>query len=278
VGLACLLLAVSQGNAWGWGSTRVIGLLAAGAAVLVAWGRYELRTRDPLVDMRMMRLRGVWTTNVTTVFIGFGMFSAYLLLPQLVAMPPRAGFGFGASVTAAGVFMLPSAAVMLFAGPLSGGLGRRFGARVPMIAGVVVAMASFVMFAVAHDHRWEIYVASGLNGLGIGLSYAAMATLIVEAVPQSQTGVATGMNTIMRTVGGALGAQVVASVVTAHVGRSGLPAEAGYTEGFWLSAVVLCGALLCALLIPRRGAPVPVVPHGARRLGEREAVASTGVR
>ena len=276
VGLACLLLAVSQGNAWGWGSARVLGLLAAGALVLAGWGRFELRTRDPLVDMRMMRLRGVWTTNVTTVFVGFGMFSAYLLLPQLVAMPPRAGFGFGASVTAAGVFMLPSAAVMLFAGPLAGALARGLGARVPMLAGVAVAMASFVMFAVAHDQRWEIYVASGLNGLGVGMSYAAMATLIVEAVPQAQTGVATGMNTIMRTVGGALGAQVVASVVTAHVGRGGLPAESGYTEGFWLSALVLGGALLCALLIPRRAAVEPVVPHGARRLGEpRRPVATS---
>jgi MFS family permease len=100
------------------------------------------------------------------------------------------------------------------------------------------------------------------------MSYAAMATLIVEAVPQSQTGVATGINTIMRTIGGALGAQVVASVVSAHVQRSGLPAESGYTDAFWLSALVLALAFACALLIPRREQPEPVVPHGARRLGE----------
>jgi EmrB/QacA subfamily drug resistance transporter len=272
VALTCVLVAVSQGNAWGWGSTRVLGLVGIGLALLVAWTRFELRSTHPLVDIRMLRLRGVWTTNVTTVLVGFGMFSAYLLLPQLVAVPKAAGFGFGASVTAAGIFMLPSAAVMLFAGPLAGTLGTRFGARVPMLAGVAIALLSFVLFAVAHHASWEIYVASGLNGLGVGLSYAAMATLIVEAVPQSQTGIATGMNTIMRTVGGALGAQVVASVVSAHVQRAGLPAESGYTDAFWVSALVLAVALGCALLIPRRARPEPVVPEGAQRLGEPQLV------
>jgi EmrB/QacA subfamily drug resistance transporter len=268
VALTCVLVAVSQGNAWGWTSDRVLGLILVGLLLLAAWTRFELRTPHPLVDMRMMRLRGVWTTNVTTVLVGFGMFSAYLLLPQLVAVPEAAGFGFGASVTAAGIFMLPSAAVMLFAGPIAGTLGTRFGARLPMLIGVGIALLSFVVFAVAHTERWEIYVASGLNGLGVGMSYAAMATLIVEAVPQSQTGVATGINTIMRTVGGALGAQVVASVVSAHVQRGGLPAESGYTDAFWVSALVLAVAFAFALLIPRRAQPEPVVPHGAHRLGE----------
>jgi predicted MFS family arabinose efflux permease len=274
VALSCLLLAVSQGNAWGWGSARVLGLLAVGLAVAAAWARYELRIPHALVDMRMMRLRGVWTTNATTVLIGFGMFSAFLLLPQLVAVPASAGFGFGASVTAAGLFMLPSAAVMLFAGPLAGMLGGRFGPRVPMLLGVAVALLSFVLFALAHRQRWEIYLASGLNGLGVGLSYAAMATLIVEAVPQEQTGVATGINTIMRTVGGALGAQVAASVVSAHVQRGGLPAESGYTEAFWVSAIVLALAFACALLIPRRERPDAIIPQGTRRLGERPLAAS----
>src|SRR5439155_26881295 len=114
----------------------------------------------------------------------------------------------------------------------SGMLGARFGPRIPLLAGIVVAIASFTMFAAAHDQRWEVYVASALNGIGIGLSFAAMAALIVEAVPQAQTGVATGMNTIMRTIGGALGAQIAASIVTAHVAAGGLPEESGFTEAF----------------------------------------------
>jgi MFS family permease len=275
--LATLLLGVSEGNAWGWGSARVLALLAGGALVLVAWALWERRVAQPLVDMHMMRLRGVWTTNLVGLLVGFGMFGAYLLLPQLVQMPTAAGFGFGATVTQAGLFLLPSAVVMLVAGPAAGVLGGRFGARVPLVAGVAIATLSFVMFAVAHSERWEIYVASALNGVGIGLSFASMATLIVDAVPQGQTGVATGMNTIMRTIGGALGAQIAASVVAAHVGAHGLPAESGYTEAFWLSAAVLALALLCALLIPRRPRrPEPIVPQGAQRLGERGLAVTSG--
>jgi MFS family permease len=210
--------------------------------------------------------------------VGFGLFGAYLLLPRLVQTPPSAGFGFAASVTEAGLFLLPAAAVMLIAGPAAGALGSRWGSRMPLLAGVVVAMLSFVMLAVAHGARWEIYVASGLNGTGIGLSYAAIATLIVEAVPQAQTGVATGMNTIMRTVGAALGAQVAASILAAEPGPGGLPLESGYTQAFWMSAVVLALGVPCALLIPRRGRAVEqVVPQGARRLGEPQpAVTSAG--
>jgi MFS family permease len=80
-GLSAVLLAVSEGNSWGWGSTRVIALLAGGAVVLAIWARYELRVPQPLVDMRMMRLRGVWTTNLTALMVGFGMFGSFLLVP-----------------------------------------------------------------------------------------------------------------------------------------------------------------------------------------------------
>jgi MFS family permease len=161
---------------------------------------------------------------------------------------------------------------------IGGALGERLGPRVPLLAGVVVALLSFVMLAVAHGEPWQIYVASGLNGTGIGLSYAAIAMLIVDAVPQSQTGVATGMNTIMRTVGAALGAQIAAGIISAHPGADRLPAETGYTEAFWLSALVLALALLCGLLIPRRRPPETVVPQGLRRLGTRREVATSAVR
>ena len=81
-----------------------------------------------------------------------------------------------------------------------------------------------------------------------------MATLIVEAVPQTQTGIATGMNTIMRSIGGALGAQIVASIVGAHVGASGLPSENGFVVALLVSAGGLVIAFVAALLIPQRRA------------------------
>jgi EmrB/QacA subfamily drug resistance transporter len=275
IGLSSVLLAVSEGNAWGWTSAKVLGLLVAGIAVLVAFGRFETRVSEPLVDMQTMRLRGVWTTNLTSLLVGFGMFGAFLLLPQIVQIPPEAGYGFGASVTESGLFLLPSSAAMLVAGPLAGGLAGRFGGRLPLLLGIAIATLSFVMFAAMHAERWEIYVGSALNGLGIGLSFAAMATLIVDAVPQSQTGIATGMNTLMRTVGGALGAQIASSIVAAQIEPGGLPAESGFTTAFTVSAVTLVLALLAGLMIPRRRYAEAVVPHGQRRLGEPSAPATS---
>jgi EmrB/QacA subfamily drug resistance transporter len=260
IGLSAILLAVSEGNRWGWGSARVLGLIAAGAIVLGVWGRYELRVPQPLVDMRMMRLRGVWTTNVTALMVGFGMFGSFLLVPQLVEMPPSAGFGFGATVTEAGLFLLPSAAVMLVAGPASGWLGNRFGSRTPLLLGIALVALGFVQLAVLHSEHWHIYVNSVATGAGIGLAFAAMATLIVDAVDQSQTGVATGMNTIMRSIGGALGAQIAASIIGASAD------ESHFVAAFLVSAAGLALAFVAALVIPRRGPsrPDPVAePAGA---------------
>jgi len=266
-GVSALLVAVSEGNAWGWSSPPVLGLLAASAVLLVIWGRYEARVPQPMVDMRMMRQRSVWTTNVTALMVGFGMFGSFLLVPVLVQLPPTDGFGFGATVTQAGLFLLPSSAVMLFAGPSAGWLGARFGPRLPLLIGIALVMLGFVQLAVLHDAHWHIYLNSVITGLGIGLSFAAMAALIVDAVPQSQTGVASGMNTIMRSVGGALGAQICASIVGAHLGAAGFPTEGGFIAAFIVSAAALALAFTAALLIP--GRPVAAaVPHGQRRLGE----------
>jgi EmrB/QacA subfamily drug resistance transporter len=251
--LTALLLAVSEGNSWGWGSARVVGLLVASAVVTLVWIRFEMRHPEPLVNMRMMRRRPVWTTNVTALLVGFGMFGSFILVPQFVQAPAAAGYGFHANVTEAGFFLLPSTAVMLVAGPLSGVLGTKLGSRVPLLMGTFTAAVAFLFLAVAHEQRWHIYLGTALMGAGIGLAFAAMANLIVEAVEPTETGVATGMNTIMRSIGGSLGAQVAASIVAAHIASgTGLPTETGYVEAFAMSAIALMFAFAAALAIPRR--------------------------
>jgi EmrB/QacA subfamily drug resistance transporter len=267
-GLVCLLVGVSEGNGWGWGSAGVLGLFTVAVVLLVTWVLYERRVPQPLVDMGLLRLRGVWTTNLVGLLLGFGMFGSFILIPQFVQIDDAvAGFGFDATVTQAGLFMLPSTLVMLVAGPASGVLTNRFGARLPLLMGVAVAAASFAVMAFAHSEPWEIVVATLLMGAGIGLSFASMANLIVDAVPQTQTGEATGINTIMRTVGGAIGGQVAASIVAAHVTSGGVQEETGFTIAFLMGTIALAVGFLAGLLIPRRGAseaPVGVRPAEAR--------------
>jgi EmrB/QacA subfamily drug resistance transporter len=252
VALACLLVGVSEGPSWGWSSGRVIGLFGAGVALALVWMRFELRVPAPLVDMKMMRRRAVWTTNMVGLLVGFGMFGSFILIPQLVEEPLRTGYGFGATVTQAGIYMLPSAAVMLVAGPIAGVLASRYGARLPLLMGTLLCALAFGVLAVLHTERWHIYLTGSLMGIGIGFAFASMANVIVEAVDQSQTGVATGMNTIMRTIGGSLGGQISASIVAGAVlAGTGLPAESGFTAAFAISSGAVLAAFFAALAIPR---------------------------
>jgi EmrB/QacA subfamily drug resistance transporter len=262
--LASLLLGVSQGNSWGWDSSRVLGLFAVAIVLGAAFVAYERRVPEPMVDMQLMARRAVWSTNLTAFAIGFAMFGSYVLIPQLIELPTETGYGFAKSTTVAGLVLLPSALVMLGAGPLSGFLGSRFGSRLPLALGGCFAILAYLELALFHGTLAEIAVGALLVGIGIGLAFAAMANLVVEAVPQAQTGVATGINTIMRSIGGSIGAQVAAAMLAGHVILGGrFPAESGFTEAFAMSAGVAVVALAATSIIPRPARAVGRVPASA---------------
>jgi EmrB/QacA subfamily drug resistance transporter len=247
--LVALLVPISEGPTWGWTSARTLGLFALAAALIPVWVRVESRSRAPLVDMQMMRLRPVWTTNLAALVLGFGMFASFVLVPEFVELPASDGFGFGASVTQAGLFLLPATIGMLIGGPISGRLSSTVGSRVPLMLGALISCVAFVLLTLAHDRRWEIYLALLVMGIGIGFAFASMANLIVESVPAQQTGVATGMNTIVRSIGGAIGSQVSAGIVTATL-VGGLPTERGFTLAFAVAAGALALGFFVALYVP----------------------------
>ena len=248
--LVCLLVSISEAPTWGWLSGRTLGLLAAAAVLVFVWIRAETRSPSPLVDMRMMRLRGVWATNLAGFLLGIGMYSSFVLIPQFVQTPRSSGYGFGSSVTQAGLFLIPSTIAMMIASPVGGRMSGRFGSKVPLVLGSTITMLAFLLLTVAHSAHWQIYLASLLLGVGVGFAFASMANLIVEAVRPDQTGVATGMNTVMRTIGGAIGAQVVASVLAASLLVDGLPKEEGYTLSFVIMAVALAAGIVASLAVP----------------------------
>ncbi len=257
--LVALLLAVSEASTWGWGSPKTIGLIAVAIVILVLWVLAEGRSDHPLVDMKMMRFGGVWTTNLAALLLGFGMYSAFILIPQFVQTAKSTGYGFGASVSQAGLFLVPTTIMLLITSPLGGRLSNVVGSKVPLVLGSIITTIAFVVLALA-DARWEIYVASTLLGIGIGFAFASMANLIVEAVPPDQTGVATGMNTIVRTIGGAIGAEVAASILAANTLASGEPTKQGYTITFSICAAVVAVGIVASLAVPgRRTQPAHVL-------------------
>ena len=260
--LIALLVALSEAPAWGWGSPRVLGLLAVAVAASAAWIAAELRAVTPLIDMAMMRLPAVWTNNLVALLIGVGMYATFAFLPEMVQTPRSAGYGFGASITQSGLMLLPWSGLMFVTGQFTGRLLLRFGGKALVVSGCLIGAASLALLAFAHAAEWEIYLADSLMGIGFGLAFPAMSALIVDAAPASQTGVASGMNANVRTIGGSIGSALMASIVTARLLPSGLPREAGYTGGFAAMTAALLLAAAAGLLIP---------------VGRRAASAAAGV-
>jgi len=262
--LVTLLLAISQAPVWGWLSPKVVALLVAAVLLAAIWLVVEIRSRTPMIDIRMMRLHAVWTTNLVALLVGVGMYATFAFLPEFVQTPSVAGYGFGASITKSGLIMLPSGLAMFVLGVLSGRLSGRFGPKAVLVAGCAVCIGSFGMLTFAHGTVVQVVIAMSLQGVGFGLAFAAMANLIVVAVPPHQTGVAAGMNANIRTIGGAIGAAVMSSIVTANLGPHGLPLPSGYTRGFGMLMGVSIVATLAAMLVPSVGrSPAPTDPERA---------------
>ena len=272
--LVCLLLPVSQGRDWGWASPLTVGLLVAAVLLAGLWVRTESRSDAPLIDLRMMRLPAVWTTNLVSLLFGVGMYAGYAFLPQFLQTPERAGYGFGASVTVSGLLLLPQSLATFVAGLLSGRLAARYGSKRMLVVGAALSAVSQLALALVHDSTWQVLAATVLGGSAFGLAFAAMSNLVVEAVPRSQTGVASGMNANIRTVGGAIGGAVLGSVVTAGARADGLPVEAGYTNGFAVLAGCSAVAALVALLVPVPRQPEPEELEHEVRHPELAVVAS----
>jgi EmrB/QacA subfamily drug resistance transporter len=250
VWLVALLVPLSEAPAWGWSSAKVIGLLAVAAVAFAGWIVVELRSSTPVIDMHMMRLPAVWTTNLVALLFGAGMFSAYAFLPEFMQIPAIAGYGFGSSVTEAGLLMLPMLVTMAAAGTLSGPIASIVSVKAQLVWGSAFTALSCAGFAAYHDQQWQIAVANAIFGLGIGLAYASMTSLIVQSVPARQTAVGAGMNANIRNIGGSIGTAVVSSIVTGNLQPSGLPPESGFTYGFLLLAVISAAAVVLALLVP----------------------------
>ena len=259
-GLVALLLALTEGENWGWTSPRTLGLLGVSAAAFLTWVDVERRVPEPLVDMRMMTRRPVLFANLTGLIAGFALFGSFVLVPSLLQLPrglpadlaQLADYGFDASATQTGLYLLPAAVAGFFTGPLSGVLSTRWGPKWPLSIGMTLGSLGLVILALWHEESWQIVLGMLVLGGGLPMTFGAMANVIVNSVRPTETGVATGMNTVMRTVGGVIGGQLGAAILTAKtVGDTSIPAESAFTTAFWVSAAAsLVGAGVALLITP----------------------------
>jgi EmrB/QacA subfamily drug resistance transporter len=257
-GLLSLLIALTEGESWGWTSGRTLGLLALAGGMFVAWVRVETAVAEPLVDMRMMMHRPVMLANLIGLIAGFALFGSFVLVPTLLQLPrglpselgQLVDYGFGASATKTGLYLLPAAVTGFFTGPLSGVLSSRWGPKWPLSIGMALGAAGLAMLALKHEEPWHIVLGMLVLGGGLPMTFAAMANIIVDSVRPIETGVATGMNTVMRTIGGVIGGQAGAAILTAQtIGDSDVPAESAFTAAFSISAAASLVAAGVAIFV-----------------------------
>lgn len=261
-GLVAILLAISKGADWGWGSGLTLGLFAAAVVVLLVWGWWELRTSDPLVDLRTTARRQVLLTNIASVVFGIGMFAMSLVLPQLLQLPKATGFGLGQSILVAGLVMAPSGLVMMTMAPISARITRANGPKITLMCGAVVVAAGYLVNLFLMTQIWELVLVSAIIGAGIGLAYGAMPALIMGAVPVSETAAANSLNTLMRSIGTSV-CSALAGVVLAHMTIAGtaLPSQNAFRVIIGISALGALVALAVASFLPKRSPNEVVETH-----------------
>ncbi|MEU6131542.1 MFS transporter [Saccharopolyspora sp. NPDC047091] len=255
IALLCLLLALSKGADWGWGSGTTLGLVAGGLLVLLVWGWWELRTGHPLVDLRTTARRQVLLTNLASVVFGFAMFATSLVIPQLLQLPAETGYGLGQTILAAGLVMAPNGLVMMAMSPVSARISRERGPKVTLMAGALVVAAGYGLGLVMMSEIWQLMVISCVIAAGIGLAYGAMPALVMGAVPVSETAAANSLNTLMRSIGTSVSsaaAGVILANMTIQVGGAALPALGGFQVVLGIGAAASLGAFAIAAFLPGR--------------------------
>ncbi|MEV5487709.1 MFS transporter [Streptomyces bobili] len=258
-GLVSLLLAVSKGGDWGWTSGTTLGLGAAAVLILLAWGRWELRAKQPLVDLRTTAKRQVLFTNLASIALGFSMFAMSLVLPQLLQLPEQTGYGLGRSMLTVGLVLAPQGLVMMVMSAVSAGITKAKGPKVTLMIGSLIVATGYGLNIVLMSEVWHLVLVSCVIGAGVGFTYGALPALIMGAVDPSQTGSANSLNTLMRSLGTSFAsavAGVILAQMTTEYGGFALPAENGFKVVMAIGAGAALAAFLLAGFIPGRGAAV----------------------
>ncbi|MFD6281261.1 MFS transporter [Streptomyces sp. NPDC060209] len=253
IGLVSLLLAISKGADWGWGSGTTLGLFAVAVVALGTWGFYELRTRDPLVDLRTTARPRVLLTNVSSILVGVGMYSFMLIAPQLLQFPEATGYGLGQSMLAAGLWMAPGGVMMMIVSPLGGKLINARGPKIALVLGALVISLGYGISLFLMGSAWGLMIVGIVINSGVGLAYGAMPALIMSSVPVSETAAANGFNTLMRSLGTTIGSAVIGVVLaqmTMNLGGFSLASEDGFRVGLMIGCGVALVAAAVAALIP----------------------------
>ncbi|MCB5180998.1 MFS transporter [Streptomyces antimicrobicus] len=207
----CLVLVASLGGTWGWGSARIVGLAVLGAVLLVAFVFVERRAAEPVLPLKLFRIRTFSLCSVISFIVGFAMFGAMVYLPTFLQVVQ------GVSPTLSGVHMLPMVLGMLIASTLSGQIVSRTGRwKVFPLAGTAVTALGLLLLHQLHrtTSTWEMSAYFFVFGTGLGLVMQVLVLVVQNSVSYADLGVATSGATFFRSIGASFGVAVFGTVFT----------------------------------------------------------------
>ena len=252
-GLLGIVWGVVRGNSVGWSSPEIIGALAIGSVLTLAFVLWELRAPAPMLPMRFFRNRAFSAANAASLFMFFGMFGSIFLLAQFLQTVQ------GYSPLDAGLRILPWTAMPIFIAPLAGALSDRIGGRPLMATGLALQAIGLGWLAAISTPTVpyaELVPAFVVSGIGMALFFAPVANVVLSAVLPREEGQASGANNAIRELGGVFGVAVLASVFSSYGGyESGQAYVDGLVPAVWVGAVVVALGAVAALFIPRKRRP-----------------------
>ncbi|HKS52295.1 MAG TPA: DHA2 family efflux MFS transporter permease subunit [Pseudonocardiaceae bacterium] len=209
-GLFALLLAMSEGESWGWDSYRILGLISASVLLLALFVVIELEVADPLLDIRIFRYRAFTHSLLLISLMTVVMFSVLFYIPQFLQVVQ----GWGA--LNAGLALLPQAVVMGVLMPIAGRIYDRFGPRWPVFIGLTVAaVGCYLLHTITIDtSRGHLMLLLSVQAAGIGLAMMPIFTSGIAAIPVAQSSIASAFNNVVRNVSGALGVAILTTILT----------------------------------------------------------------
>lgn len=242
VALSAGLLALGEGETWGWGSPAVVALAVVALLTLTAWVVWQLRAAAPLVDLRLARGRSAGIAHATALLVGLANYLLLSSVPRLAQTPESTGYGFDTSIVVAGLILLPFSVASFVASRLARTLDRLGGPRLVLPVGAVVLGLGELLFGLVRDDLWQLFVAMAVAGLGVGAIFAALPGLIVGAVPAGETGSAMSVNQVLRYIGFAIGSALSAALLEAATPPGAFASSGGYTT------IAFVGAGTCVLM------------------------------
>jgi EmrB/QacA subfamily drug resistance transporter len=257
VGLFGIVLGLVRGNAVGWGSAEILGSLGLGAALVVAFVLWELRTKTPMLPMRFFRNRTFAATNLASLFMFFGMFGSIFLLAQFLQTVQ------GYSPLSAGLRTLPWTAMPIFVAPIAGALSDRIGGRPLMAVGLAmqaIGLGWLAMISSPTVPYGSLVPAFVVSGIGMALFFAPVANVVLSSVRREEEGKASGTNNAIRELGGVFGVAVLASVFSRYGGYESPEAYVdGLVPAVWVGGAIVAAGAAAALFVPRRRRAAEVV-------------------